>query len=114
MGWTSGDGPREAVINRQKRFETVNGLTVVAVKTHRHGNEDWFLYEVQNPDGTVLEKFIGVTTWEGRFHKEMEELVGPHYYGCPAAWLDEVPQPPTDWAAKWRAQIRANAIAEVA
>lgn len=113
MGWTSGDGPRETVVSRQKRFQTVNDHQVVAVKTHRHQNEDWFLYEVRD-NGRVIDKFIGLTLWDGRFHKEMEEMVGPHYYGCPVEWLAEVPQPEGPYASNWRAQVRARGLMAVA
>lgn len=107
MGWTSNDGTRDQVIARQKHFECVGGNLVDAIKTHREANEDWFLYRVRNADGEVLDTFIAVTVWDGRFHKEMEEAVGPYYYRCPLAWLDLVPEAPNEWAAKWRLQVRA-------
>lgn len=112
MGYTSGDGSRDQVVARQKRFSTVKGLEVVALKHHREGKEDWFLYEVRDPNtGAARERFIGLTVWNGDLHKEMEEMVGPFYYGCPVEWLDHVPQPEGEWCAKWRSQVRARAAA---
>jgi len=114
MGWSSGGGSRERVIASQKRWQTVNGFTVVAIKTHSVANEDWFLYEVRTETGATRERFIGVTIWDGKFHKEMEECVGPHYYGCPVEWLDHVPQPEGEWCAKWRAEVRARNVGVIA
>lgn len=105
MGWTSNDGGRENVTARQMKFSTVSGKTVTATKHHRTGNEDWFLYEIRDAEGAVVEKRIQVTVWEGGAHKEMGEEMGPYFYGCPVEWLDEVPE----GNAKWRQTVRALA-----
>lgn len=108
MGYTSSTGKtRNQVIAEQcGPWETVHGDTVTALRTHRAGNEDWFLYALYDHSGKEKDRFIGLTIWDGHYHKEMEEAVGPYYYGCPVEWLDLVPCPETDWARAWREKVR--------
>lgn len=109
MGWSTGN--RAMVTAAQMKWETVNGFEVVAIQHHREGDEDWYLYEVRNKQtGAAKERFIGLTVWDGRLHKEMEEAVGPYYYGVPVDWLDHVPVPGDNpWCIKWREQVQAKA-----
>ena len=108
MGYTMSNGKtrRQVVAEQCGPWETVNGDSVVALRTHRTGNEDWFLYVVHAPSGEEKGRFIAVTIWEGLWHKEMEESVGPYYYGCPPEWLALVPCPDNDWARGWREKVR--------
>jgi hypothetical protein len=105
MGWTAGDGGRTKVTAEQmKPWVTVSGKTITPLKHHRHGEEDWFLYEVRDASGAV-EKAIQVTIWDGDYHKEMGAECHPYYYGCPVSWLKEVAEPrpeQTDYREWWR------------
>lgn len=107
MGWTGERATRNEVTKRQagKQF-FVNGAYTIALKQHRHQDEDWFLYQVFNAAGQPTEKFIGLTIWENGMHKEMDETVGPYYFGVPVEWLDEVPAPPIG-GYNWRAKVLA-------
>ena len=82
MGWTTTRQTRDEVTKRQMEFETVSGNRVVAVGYHRVRNEDWFLYDVRDARGVLVDKRIGLTVWEGNSFKQMSEASEPYYFGC--------------------------------
>jgi hypothetical protein len=116
MGWTGERASRAEVVNREKGPETYMSttfmvrVTTIAIKTHRHKDEDWFLYQVKNAEtGEILDTFIQVMIWDQGMHKEMCEACGPYYYGCPVGWFDLAPEPALGCSKVWRADVRAQA-----
>ena len=106
MGWTGERASRDEVVNRQAGpWKSLEGWIVRATKQHRSGDEDWFLYEVRDQDGSLREKFIQVTVWESGMHKEMSEACAPYFFGCPVEWFDEVRQPKLFSDFNWREQV---------
>jgi hypothetical protein len=109
MGWTVEHSTRDEVVRQQAGpYTTQSGAQVTAIKNARYGCEDWFLFAVSR-NGKIVKKLIAVTVWDGNAHKELDEAVGPYYYGCPVEWLDEVPVPAGPYAAQWRAKVRERA-----
>lgn len=41
-------------------------------------------------------------------YKDMEESMGPYYYGCPLRYLDMVPCPDSQHARDWRELVRSR------
>jgi hypothetical protein len=39
-------------------------------------------------------------------YKDMEESSGPNYYSCPLGYLDITPQSKSEFAGKWREEVR--------
>ena len=77
------------------------------------GNEDWFLYDVRDARGVLVDKQIGLTVWEGNSFKQMSEASEPYYFGCPTWWLDEVPAAPVgNPEFNWRDMVRSTAVAQ--
>ena len=47
-------------------------------------------------------------------YKPMDESVGPFYWNCPLAYLNEVPDPREGYSTKWRENVRRVARGEAA
>ncbi len=100
---------RREYVARQKKGWKSEERTVTVRKHHAHKNEDWFILDVANADGTN-EAVITMLLWEGGYVKNMDETAGPYYYGCPVAWLDEVPCPDSTAAYDWRMKVRGTPV----
>lgn len=104
MGWYGRFNRAEYVAERLQGW-TNGPHTITVRKHHAHGNEDWFILDVAGPDPCAV---ITLCLWDGTMVKHMDEAAGPYFYGCPVAWLDEVPAPATPYA--WRARLRAHHV----
>lgn len=113
MGWYSGNR-REEVKRHIGPWDSVEGVRCGAIKHSAAGNEDWFLMQARRFDGTLVDTWISLMIWEDGSYKPMDEAVGPYYYRCPVAWLDEVPQPGGPSAADWRRKVRSAANGKAA
>lgn len=77
------------------------------------GNSLWYVREVTTttPDGTSkTERFIALDmldTHGGWGYKDLTESMGPYDWTCPPEFFELVPDPPNEYAAEWRAKIRA-------
>ena len=73
----------------------------------------WYVRETTTttPDGAqTFEKYIGLDMLEnhgGWGYKSLDEAMGPYDWSCPPEFFDLVPDPPNEYAAEWRAKIRA-------
>lgn len=72
----------------------------------------WYVREVTTttPDGTTTTtKYIALDMLEnhgGWGYKAFDESMGPYDWTCPPEFFDLVPDPPNEYAANWRANIR--------
>jgi hypothetical protein len=53
----------------------------------------------------IMQRFKG----EGWGVKSLDESCGPSHYTCPLTFFTDVPEPPNDYAARWRATIKEQA-----
>jgi len=104
MGWDGYWDRRKYVAEQKAKTWTSNGNSVSVRKHHAHGEQDWFILDVKDSNGTLVESFITLIVWDGGMKKNMDEACGPYYYGCPIEWLDEVPAPES--AYNWRERRR--------
>ncbi|MNK81804.1 hypothetical protein D3C87_1015590 [compost metagenome] len=74
------------------------------------GNRLWFLAQTRTGDNAGR-KWIGLTLIDCRHGeaavKSMDETVGPCYYDCPLAFLEQADAPMGTYAGAWREQVRA-------
>lgn len=110
MGWFYESGAtRESVIaeytkgwgDAQKQVECLRHCT--------RGNTLWTLYQIT--EGETVTRTIGCILL-GRSRgdwgaKAMDESMGPYQYSCPEDYLTAATDPPNEWAATWRAKVRA-------
>jgi hypothetical protein len=103
MGWLFSyewDSPRaiQESLNRQRR------LPIVAQAATLAGKHLWTVYQM--PDGRRFISLDLIKHNNGRWgYKDMNEDMGPFYYDCPLKLLDVAGAPPTEDAAKWRAEV---------
>ncbi|MCY1359351.1 hypothetical protein D9M69_459180 [compost metagenome] len=74
------------------------------------GNRLWFLAQTRTGE-RAGRKWIGLTLIDCR-HGEaavkcLDETVGPCYYDCPLAFLEQADAPMGTYAGAWREQVRA-------
>lgn len=113
MGWTfTADATRKDVI----RELTEDSSSVTTHAKCLRGNVLWAIQtnEVSAEKGYDDATFIGCYLLGrdpgfGWGYKAMTESMGPAETSCPITYLDRVPQPPGEFAAGWRARVRAEA-----
>jgi hypothetical protein len=114
MGWYYTQGASRADVIRELTPAERKGEDGAIFRTLRHccrGNVLFSLHESVTPDGNST-KWIGVDLMQksldgfGWGHKPMDESMGPYYYNCPVAYLDEASEPVNETAANWRAEVR--------
>lgn len=115
MGWFFPYGAtRSDIISEltpKERFSD-DGKTVF--RTLRHCCKGNVLYALHE-SGPVRDtrKWIGVSLMQksdGSWgYKSMDESMGPSYVSCPVSYLDAADEPVNEYAAKWRAAVRAVA-----
>ena len=108
MGW-SGNHNRAQYVAEVRRGWSNAERAVTVRKHHKEGQEDWFILDVVNADGTT-EAAITMLLWDGGMVKSMDETSGPFYHGCPVSWLDEVPEPDSEFAHDWRMRVRGTPV----
>ena len=104
MGWDGYHNRQKYVAEQKSKSWPCNGNTVSVRKHHAQGEEDWFILDIKDPNGVLVEAVITLIIWDGGMKKNMDEACGPYFYGCPIEWLDEVPAPLS--AYDWRSRRR--------
>lgn len=98
--------------------ELASVRTYSTVLAHRAiGNRLWFLAQTRAGE-RAGRKWIGLTLIDCRHGeaaiKSMDESVGPCYYDCPLAFLDQADAPVGPYAGSWREQVQAFHASRIA
>ena len=113
MGWISGYYSRKSLIRQLTADSDYGGTTRRCLKKVTKGNILWTVWEITTP-GVAPHRYIGYDIMqrfkgEGWGVKSLDESCGPLHYTCPVTFFSDVPEPPNDHAALWRATIKEQA-----
>ena len=113
MGWISGYYSRKSLIRQLTTDSEYGGTTRRCLKKVTKGNILWSVWEIAAP-GVASHRYIGYDIMqrfkgEGWGVKSLDESCGPSHYTCPLTFFTDVPEPPNDYAARWRATIKEQA-----
>ena len=113
MGWISGYYSRKSLIRQLTTDSEHGGSTRRCLKKVTKGNILWSVWEIAAP-GVASHRYIGYDIMqrfkgEGWGVKSLDESCGPSHYTCPLTFFTDVPEPPNDYAARWRATIKEQA-----
>ena len=111
MGWTTSAGWTPTSIIK----DHTTGWDGMACLDHKVVPENdylvlWTLMEYtkdgHSPKGFKWIGCVLIGCFNGHWgYKDMDESVGPCYYGCPLEFLDKA-SPPTGYAVEWRDKVR--------
>lgn len=117
MGWTfPHDASRRDVIDELTRDQSKDERVFRTLRKCFRGNTMYALHE-SGPVGETR-KWLAVYllqrsqgTWG---YKDMDESMGPCYFDCPVSYLDEADETTSEYAIKWRAEVRRLAAERAA
>jgi len=103
MGWTFGWRSKDELLKHIRQQYGDRYLVGRVV-----GSVYWFVATTPHEPG----RFIACYLLSGRGgdwgYKDIDESMGPCELSCPLAYLDIVPQPPSEYAGPWRERVRAH------
>lgn len=112
MGWTSTHRPAGMTTLDFFRGEFPNLFTEHDVVAHNSDREGFYAAMRDRGTGEVWALVVAVQrTPSAHFnytYKEMQDSMGPGYYGASRAVLDALTPTESQWANEWRAQVRAR------
>lgn len=111
MGWMfEQDATRKDMV---KELTAPRESGTVTLRHCLRGNVLYTLRETLNTATGKVERWIGVDLLAkdpscGWGYKDMDETMGPYYYECPLAYLDEAGETTHARAREWREKVRAH------
>jgi hypothetical protein len=100
MGWTflyNAPEKRQVIAEVTQSSNNINCLCKAL-----HGNELWTIWYNSNTNEKLIILFLLARSGGNWGYKDMTEEMGPYFYQCPLAFLDEVPVTNEAWRAKVR------------
>ena len=112
MGWLFSrqhKSKKDFIAHRTRTQRIQCGTIYTCLAKSVRGKTLYTVWEVVYP-GKPPHRFIGIDllskTSDGWGYKDMCESDGPYKHDCPLKFFDMVPEPPNEYARKWRERVK--------